>query len=280
MAWTDFYNEPAHLGNRFGISGIFYGPNGHLGVDWNRHPTGTPIPSWTAGTVVTSTFYRTLGWTVIIRRADGTFAGFCHMQAKSPLPLGASVAVGQTVGAVGNTGIFTTGAHLHATLEPQAKIGTANAFDPLPHIRKAKADHNLTGNTPTPIDQKDDDMRVIAVPGGSIGLIGGHGKPVVFTNYATQGFLIEALVAAYGKVAVTPDQFTTHINFQNAQATVNSQVEVTFDADRAAASIAAKLVETTGSAPTAEENAAAVVRALGPEFDSLTAEVNKPRTVQ
>lgn len=156
MSWTRFYNEALHLGNVFGIKGVFYGPKGHLGVDFNNHPIGTPIPSWTAGVVVVNTFYRTLGWTVIIKRADGTFAGFCHMQKKSPLAVGSRVAVGQIVGLLGNSGIFTTGAHTHFTLEPQAAIGTAKARDPLPHIRAAvKAALNPASKT------LESDMKVI-----------------------------------------------------------------------------------------------------------------------
>lgn len=274
MSWIDFYNEADHLGNRFGVPGPYYGPKGHLGVDFNRHAEGTPIPSWTAGTVVAVDYYTRLGNTVIVRTPLGLFAGWAHLRSRSKLTVGQSIRVGDTVGPLGDTGTSTTGPHVHCTLEPTIVIGTQNAIDPLPYIRKAKADAALAGGgTPIPIQQEESDMRVIAVPAGSIGLIGGHGEPVVFTNYATQGFLIEALVAAYGKVVVTPDQFTTHINFQKAQAAVNRQVDVDFDADRAAASIAAKLLEQNGVAPTAEEQAAAVVRALGPEFDAIPGDV-------
>jgi len=118
------------------VRGPFYGRRGHLGVDW-RWGSGVPIPSWTSGVVAVSARYPALGHTVIIRRADGTHAGFCHMQTRSPLAVGQSVNVGDIVGTVGNTGTSTSGAHLHSTLEPTAVIGTLNALDPLPHIRAA-----------------------------------------------------------------------------------------------------------------------------------------------
>ena len=136
-ALSSFYNEPAHLGNVFGQKGIFYGPKGHLGVDFKKHSAGTPVPSWTAGVVVVAGWSRNLGWIVILRRADGKFAGFCHLLEDSPLSLGNAVAVGQIVGKVGSTGRFSTGPHLHCTLEPTITIGTTNAIDPLPYIRQA-----------------------------------------------------------------------------------------------------------------------------------------------
>jgi Peptidase family M23 len=135
--WQDFYNEANHLGNTFGQKGPYYGKLGHRGVDFNGHAAGTPIPSWVSGVVVWKQNYSILGNTVIIRRTGGGYVGFCHMRAASPLALGAKVLVGQTVGHVGSTGSASSGPHLHTTLEPTVNIGTANAQDPLPSIRKA-----------------------------------------------------------------------------------------------------------------------------------------------
>ncbi len=139
MSVAEFYNEAKHLGNLFGARGPLYGRNGHLGVDFKKHPAGTPIPSWTAGVVVYNGWSRNLGWIVIVRRVDGLFAGFCHMQEQSPLSVGDLIEVDDIVGKVGSTGRFSTGPHLHATLEPTIDIGTANAIDPLPYIRAAVA---------------------------------------------------------------------------------------------------------------------------------------------
>lgn len=137
MSVAAFYNEAKHLGNVFGQKGIFYGPRGHRGVDFNRHSAGTPIPSWTAGVVVAVSWSRNLGWVVIIRRTDGWFAGFCHLLEKPPLQVGAVIDVGDIVGKVGSTGLLSSGPHLHTTLEPTIAIGTVNAVDPLPFIRQA-----------------------------------------------------------------------------------------------------------------------------------------------
>jgi len=155
VTWEQFYSS-ARLGNRFGKQGIFYGPRGHLGVDY-RHGSGTPIPAWCEGTVADVRYFARLGYTIIIRRKDGTYAGFCHMKARPKLNIGNHVAVGQTVGLVGHTGTASTGPHLHATLEPTVTIGTANAIDPLPHILKA------TTTPPTGVD----DMRLIRRTGSA-----------------------------------------------------------------------------------------------------------------
>lgn len=144
MSVASFYSD-ARLGNRFGVSGPFYGSKGHLGQDW-VHREGVPIPSWTDGVVARVQAYGNLGNTIVIRRPDGTFAGFAHMQARSKLAVGESVTVGQIVGLVGNTGTSSTGPHLHSTLEPTSSIGTTNAIDPLPHIHASLADFGLVGD--------------------------------------------------------------------------------------------------------------------------------------
>ena len=177
MTISSFYDEPESLGNKFGVPGPFYGPKGHLGVDW-VHPSGTPIPSWTEGVVVTSTYYDTLGNTVILRRPDGRYAGFCHMRSLSPLGIGAAVRVGDIVGRVGSSGTSTTGPHLHATLEPRATIGTQNAIDPLPYIRDAVNTYDPSGGGSPTEKEEDEDM-----------------KPVVFTK--TEGGREWSLVAPW-----------------------------------------------------------------------------------
>lgn len=137
MSVAAFYNEAKHLGNLFGVRGLFYGRKGHLGVDFKKHPAGTPVPSWTAGVVVDAGWSKNLGWLVIIRRSDGLFAGFCHLRSEPPVQVGDQIDVGDIVGLVGSTGRFSTGPHVHCTLEPTITIGTQNAIDPLPYIRAA-----------------------------------------------------------------------------------------------------------------------------------------------
>lgn len=246
---------------------------GHKGFDYYA-PEGTPIYGTGEGGRVVHIGYNMdpvlgFGHSVRIEYPGSRVTVDAHMRSRTPLNVGDSVGIDTIVGYVGKTGnafrtIWNGLRHVHHEVTVRGVL-----VDPI-----ALYDPALAGDDGTPIPtEQDDDMKIIAVPAGSIGLIGGHGEPVVFTNYATQGFLIEALVAAYGKVTVTPDQFTTHINFQKAQAKVNRQVDVAFDADRAAASIGAALLEQNGMAPSAGDNAAAIVRALGPEFEAIAGDV-------
>lgn len=133
-----FYAE-THLGTLFGVHDKDH-PTWHHGVDFKGWSAKTQIPSWTAGTVafVAKQESPTLGYLVIIRRADGLYAGFCHMYAPPTVKLGQHISVGNAVGLLGNTGSESDGAHLHATLEPQLQIGTDHAIDPLPYIRAAR----------------------------------------------------------------------------------------------------------------------------------------------
>ena len=115
-------------------------------------------------------------------------------------------------------------------------------------------------------------MKIIAVEASSIGLIGGDGEPVVFTDYTTQGFLIEALVQVFGKSMVTPDQWITLINFQRAKAQLFQDATGTpavFDIDKAIAGILAGLKAAGLDEATPEQNLAAVTRALDVSFDDL-----------
>jgi hypothetical protein len=150
LSLAEFYAAD-RLGNLFGAPGPYYGPAGHLGVDVIHAPR-TPIPSWCSGRVVISTFYRLLGETVVIDRDDGEgFAGYCHMTIETRAPVGEYISVGETVGTVGSTGLASSGPHAHVTLEPTFTIGTQNALDPLPHIRKALSSLALAGGGTTPI---------------------------------------------------------------------------------------------------------------------------------
>ena len=170
-----FYDD-AHLGNLFRVRGLYYDDFGHKGVDF-VHAARTPVPSWCSGRVVVSTFYRALGETVIVDRGSGAgldrFAGYCHLTTGSRIERGEYVNVGDVVGTVGSTGTSSSGPHLHATLEPAVTIGTRNARDPLPLIRKAVASLAPAGGGGTPIEpeQKDDDMKLIRTPDGTVSLV-------------------------------------------------------------------------------------------------------------
>lgn len=133
---ASFYEEPEHLGNLFAARGPYYGPLGHRGVDYNGHPSGTPIPSPVAGVVALVVTYKTLGHGVVID-TGGEYVGFWHLERPSSLKVGQRVAVGESVGALGSTGTASSGPHVHITREPSLSVGTARARDPLPLIRAA-----------------------------------------------------------------------------------------------------------------------------------------------
>lgn len=244
MAVTTFYNELRHLGNVFGQRGPFYGPLGHRGVDFNGHAAGVAIPSWTAGVVAEVTKFRTLGWTVIIRRPDGLFAGFCHMLEQPLVRVGQTVTVGSTLGKVGSTGILSSGPHLHTTLEPTVKIGTANARDPLPLIRKAVADYALTGGGTPITPEQDEDMLVFLQVKGqtAVHVIGGGFRYQFATEdeYLAFRSVLQSSGYTVPKLVVVPSSFTLN----------------TF-------------LRATDTAPTSAQNAAATDKLMAPRFSEI-----------
>ena len=97
--------------------------NPHRGTDWGVR-RGTAIPAVSAGTVKVVQFSKVLGW-VLVQTVYGKdkkvrYVGYCHMDTKPTLKVGAKIKVGQTIGKIGNTGM-STGPHLHATLSTSAK---------------------------------------------------------------------------------------------------------------------------------------------------------------
>ncbi len=101
----------------------------HQGADLTPG-AGTPIGAVAAGTIRVSTTHPEYGQYVIIdHQIDGRLVStlYAHMIfGSSPLRPGDTVAVGQLVGLVGNTGA-STGAHLHLQVMP----GGATPIDPI-----------------------------------------------------------------------------------------------------------------------------------------------------
>jgi murein DD-endopeptidase MepM/ murein hydrolase activator NlpD len=104
----------------------------HEGLDFTPG-AGTPVHAIADGVVVEAGRSGALGWHAFIQHnvnGEIVTSGYGHMQRGSMnLSAGQTVAMGQVIGAVGNTGA-STGAHLHFILEH----GSA-AFDPLPWLR-------------------------------------------------------------------------------------------------------------------------------------------------
>lgn len=112
--------------------------NPHRGVDFAQ-PAGKAIPAAASGTVALITKTSCLGNVVVVKHGDGMYSGYAHMQAKTPLKLGAKVSRGQTIGKVGTTGTCTTGNHLHMTLGPaKESVMYGTTVDPYKYIQKHK----------------------------------------------------------------------------------------------------------------------------------------------
>jgi hypothetical protein len=108
--------------------------NPHRGLDFPK-PTGTPIPAVAAGIVRHVPWHGCLGNVVVVEHPDGNFSGYAHMSAPPSLPDGATVAKGDVVGKVGNTGTCTTGPHLHLTIAPTlGGYASGTTFDPYAFI--------------------------------------------------------------------------------------------------------------------------------------------------
>lgn len=82
----------------------------HEGLDFAA-PSGTPIRSAAAGTVVSSGTRGGYGIATIVDHGGGVATLYAH-QRETFVTAGSAVAAGQVIGAVGSTG-FSTGPHLH-----------------------------------------------------------------------------------------------------------------------------------------------------------------------
>jgi murein DD-endopeptidase MepM/ murein hydrolase activator NlpD len=92
----------------------------HRGVDYGA-PTGAPVLSASAGTVVRAGWIGGGGNSVFIRHANGYETRYLHLSRINPgIRSGAKVAQGETIGLVGRTGL-ATGPHLHYELLKHGK---------------------------------------------------------------------------------------------------------------------------------------------------------------
>lgn len=82
----------------------------HTGVDLGADE-GTPIGAWTTGTVIYADQWGGYGNTVVIKRDESFYTLYGHCSQLFVVP-GQTVEYGQTIAAVGSTGL-STGPHVH-----------------------------------------------------------------------------------------------------------------------------------------------------------------------
>lgn len=126
MSWKLPFPDKKITGH-YGTMSEFRKKNGmqaHSGTDWAM-PEGTKIPAIAKGTVKLVQFSKVLGWVLVQSAMDkeGTiwYIGYCHLKEEPKVEVGTKLALGDTIGLVGNTGSASSGPHLHATISKKAK---------------------------------------------------------------------------------------------------------------------------------------------------------------
>lgn len=131
-----------------GPVGAHWGVPGAVGGTDIFAPGGTPIQSIGAGTVVSANYEPMGGWNVMVQGADGKRYYYAHMQDAPDVKAGQTVAAGDILGRVGDTGNAAgKGTHLHlgigdaiqSGMGVQSGLGTNfNAIQFLNDIRDGK----------------------------------------------------------------------------------------------------------------------------------------------
>ena len=100
--------------------------------DWE---TGPDLVALTAGLCLFSGWTDSVGWWLRVETDDGYVWDYYHMAYRPLVSAGERVVEGQHVGQVGNTGTFTTSAHLHLQVTQ-----SGSQIDPLPLLDKGTPD--------------------------------------------------------------------------------------------------------------------------------------------
>lgn len=107
------YHVNSAFGSRYDPVGI-RGYGFHYGVDL-RAPEGTPIGAWFSGTVVSAGYSHGSGYYVWLDHGYGVKTFYCHL-SRVDVVKGTHVTQGTQIALSGNTGVYTTGPHLHLGL--------------------------------------------------------------------------------------------------------------------------------------------------------------------
>lgn len=141
--WVADYKK---LGDRFGVvtdlrKKLGLGP--HRGIDFAL-PAGTPLKAVGNGTVVLNAWSDGLGHQLEIRAyaiVDGKpvikIFGYYHLNEAPALKVGDKVKGGEVICHSGNSGSYTSGAHLHFMAGNKVGLATNPVEDPIPLIKSA-----------------------------------------------------------------------------------------------------------------------------------------------
>ena len=132
-----FYAE-SRWGNRFGVTGPYYGPAGHRGLDIAAS-AGQAIPALRSGIVRRVQYSSIVGHTIAVESAPGDFSGYAHV-IRTRVAVGDSVQQGDIIAyAAGHGedhGSAWSGPHLHMTRGSTDRCAFGeNVSDPAPLIR-------------------------------------------------------------------------------------------------------------------------------------------------
>lgn len=153
------YIEPfaaSTRGDLFGNLAPYRNGRPHRGQDW-APGAGKVIPAITNGAVKTNEWSDGLGWFIIQSTADGLYVLYAHLQEQPKLSIGHYLHAGDAVGKVGDTGKFSTGAHLHLSIASSKNVHLcdyAKLIDPLKHIAANPAPAKKPAAPKAPVTKK------------------------------------------------------------------------------------------------------------------------------
>ena len=122
MTWIEPFPKNKR-GDEFGNLAPYRNGRPHRGLDWSVKE-GSIIKAIATGRVMENAWSDGLGWYLIHSAEKGKlFVIYAHLKEQSKLEVDQVIRAGEDViGKVGNTGSFTTGAHLHLSVAKDRKV--------------------------------------------------------------------------------------------------------------------------------------------------------------
>ena len=122
MTWIEPFPKNKR-GDEFGNLAPYRNGRPHRGLDWSVKE-GSIIKAIATGRVIENAWSDGLGWYLIHSAEKGKlFVIYAHLKEQSKLEVDQVIRAGEDIiGKVGNTGSFTTGAHLHLSVAKDRKV--------------------------------------------------------------------------------------------------------------------------------------------------------------